>query len=183
MMDLPVQYNDMTFVKMIDDDEIQSRIKTLSEEINEKYKGEEVELVIVLKGAFIFGADLVRHFNFDHTIHFVQFSSYSGTESTGVISEKLSLQKNVENKHVLIIEDIVDTGNTLNYFIEKLKQQNPKSVEIATLLFKTEAYKHHFPVKYTAFDIENKFVIGYGLDLDQKFRNLKHIYQLSENNI
>lgn len=179
MMDLPVRYNDMSFEKMIDNVEIQNRITSLAEVINKNFEGEEVELVIVLKGAFIFGADLVRHFDFDHTIHFVQFSSYSGTESTGIISEKLSLQKNVENKHVLIIEDIVDTGNTLNYFIEKLKQQNPKSVDIVTLLFKTEAYKHNFPVKYVAFKIENKFVIGYGLDLDQKFRNLKHIYQLA----
>ncbi|MEZ4906838.1 MAG: hypoxanthine phosphoribosyltransferase [Saprospiraceae bacterium] len=165
---------------MIDKDQIQSRVEMLSSQINEDYKGEEVEMIIVLKGAFIFAADLVRHFNFDHTIHFVQFSSYSGTESTGKIFEKLPLQKNVANKHVLIIEDIVDTGNTLNYFIEKLNQQNPKSVNIASLLFKKDAYIHNFPVKYVAFDIENKFVIGYGLDLDQKFRNLKHIYQHSD---
>ena len=179
-MDSRVILNDMTFVKMIDCHEIEDKISEMALEINKEYFGKKIEIIIVLKGGFIFAADLVRHFNFDHNIHFIQFSSYKGTSTTGVITEKFPLELDVNNKNILIIEDIVDTGNTLNYFIEKLNADNPRSVDISTLLFKTDAYKHNFPVRFSGFRIENKFVIGYGLDLDEKARNLKHIYQLEE---
>jgi hypoxanthine phosphoribosyltransferase len=179
-MDSRVLVDELTFVKMIDSKEIESKIAEIAVKINSAYFGEKIEIIIVLKGAFIFAADLIRHFTFDHRIHFIQFSSYHGTSSTGIITEKFPLELDVKNKKILIIEDIVDTGNTLNYFIDKLNADNPRSVDIAALLFKTEAYTHNFPVRFSAFEIENKFVIGYGLDIDEKARNLKHIYQLEE---
>ncbi|MGE5354895.1 MAG: hypoxanthine phosphoribosyltransferase [Deltaproteobacteria bacterium] len=179
-MDSRVVYENMTFAKMIDSEEIESKIAVLASDINREYFGQKIEVIIVLKGAFIFAADLVRHFNFDHRIHFIQFSSYQGTVSSGLITEKFPLDLDVKNKKILIIEDIVDTGNTLNYFIQKLGSDAPLSIDIAALLFKTEAYSHNYPVKFSAFQIENKFVIGYGLDLNEQARNLPHIYQLDK---
>ncbi len=175
-----VTLNDMTFVKMIEKSILKEKVKELANQINKEYKGEFLELIVVLKGAFVFASDLIRNLTVDHAIHFVQFSSYIGTKSTNEIKEKLSVNFNVEGKHILIVEDIIDTGNTLNYFIDKLKKKHPKSIHIAALLFKPNAFKHNFPVKFKAFDIDDKFVIGYGLDLDERARNLKHIYQLEE---
>lgn len=173
-----IKVNDMNFVRMIDKKDIKKEIKRLGKEINKEFKNDSVEVIIVLKGAFIFAADLIRQFRFDHNVHFVQFSSYAGTQSTGNIFEKLSLSADVKGKRVLVIEDIVDTGNTLEFFIKKLNEKGPKSIDIATLLFKKEAFKKEYTIRFRAFDIENKFVIGYGLDLNEKHRNLKHIYQL-----
>ncbi|HHB52722.1 MAG TPA: hypoxanthine phosphoribosyltransferase [Saprospiraceae bacterium] len=175
-----VTIDDMTFVKMIEKDILKQKVKELAERINDEYAGEFIEIIVVLKGAFIFASDLIRNLTVDHAIHFVQFSSYSGTKSTNEIKEKLSVNFDVKGKNILIIEDIIDTGNTLNYFIEKLRKKHPKSLQIAALLFKPNAFKHDFPVKFKAFDIDDKFVIGYGLDLDEKARHLKHIYQLEE---
>ena len=175
-----VVFNDMKFKRMIDHHLLDEKVKILANEINEEYKGEFLEIVVVLKGAFVFAADLIRYLKVDHAIHFVQFSSYEGIKTTNKIKEKMPLNVPVEGKHLLIVEDIIDTGNTLKYFIEKLKKQNPKSLHIAALLFKPGSFKHTFPIKFKAFDIDDKFVIGYGLDLDEKARNLKHIYQLKE---
>ena len=176
-----VTFDKMTFKKMIDSERLDQKVKELAEEINKEYEGESLFLIVVLKGAFVFAADLVRYLTIDHSVHFVRFSSYQGMESQNIIQEKISLNFNVEGKHILIIEDIIDSGNTLNYFVNKLKKDNPLSLNISTLLFKPNAFKHNFPIRFKAFDIENEFVIGYGLDLDEKARHLKHIYQLDEN--
>lgn len=178
-----INVNGLNFRKMIGRKEIAVKVKEMADKINKEYHGKQVEVIIVLKGAFIFAADLVRRFDFDHNISFIQFSSYKGTESTGIIKERFPIQIDAHDKVILIIEDIVDTGNTLNYFVGKLKQDSPKSVDIAAMLFKTEAYKHDYPVKFFGFRIENKFVVGYGLDMDEKARNLKHIYQLEDSHI
>ena len=175
-----INVNGLSFRKMISRKEIAAKVKEMANDINEEYRGKQVEVIIVLKGAFIFAADLVRRFDFEHNISFIQFSSYRGTETTGIIKERFPMQIDAHGKIILIVEDIVDTGNTLNYFIGKLNQDSPESVDIAAMLFKTDAYKHDFPVKFCGFRIENKFVVGYGLDMDEKARNLKHIYQLDE---
>ncbi len=175
-----VVLNDMAFVKMIDKKVLKEKVKELAKQINKEYEGEFIELIVVLKGAFVFASDLIRYLKVDHGIHFVQFSSYNGMESTNRIKEKLSIHFDVKDKNILIIEDIIDTGNTLNYFIEKLRKRHPKSLHIAALLFKPNSFKHNFPIKFQAFGIDDKFVIGYGMDLDEKARHLKHIYQLEE---
>ncbi len=175
-----VSIDELTFKKMFDSQQIQDKIKQIADDINAHYQGEFVELVVVLKGAFIFAADLIRYLKVEHGVHFVRFSSYEGMESKRVITEKISLNFSVTDKHILVIEDIIDSGNTLNYFINKLKKDNPKSINTATLLFKPKAFKYDYPIKFKGFDIRNEFVIGYGLDLDEKARHLEHIYQLDE---
>lgn len=175
-----VSLEDMSFKRMINKKKLDKRIKKIAKEINKEYKGQFLDVIIVLKGAFVFGADLVRNLKVDHAVHFVQFSSYEGTKSTNKIKEKLPLILDVKNRNLLIVEDIIDTGNTLKYFIGKLDKKNPKSLNIVSLLFKPKAFKHDYEIKFKAFEIENQFVIGYGMDLDEKARHLKHIYQLDE---
>jgi len=175
-----VTLNEMTFKKMINKDVLDRKIIELANQINTHYKGEFLEIIVVLKGAFIFAADLIRHLDVDHAIHFVQFSSYEGMQSQNKIVEKVPLDIDVKGRNLIIIEDIIDTGNTLQYFIEKLKLEKPKSLEVAVLLFKPNAFQHDYPIRFKAFDIKNEFVIGYGMDLDESARNLKHIYQLDK---
>ena len=175
-----VQIKDLSFKPFIKDEQLQVAIKKIAAEINEHYRGKHLHMVVVLKGAFIFAADLIREINVDHTVHFVKFSSYKGTKSTGNIREEFSLKLNPKDNDILIVEDIVDTGTTLQYFINKIETENPASVHIATLLVKPAALKFDLYIKFSGFDIENNFVIGYGLDYDDCGRNLKHIYQLIE---
>ena len=175
-----VTLDNMSFKKMIPKDVLEKKVEEIAEAINKAYEGEFLDLIVVLKGAFIFAADLIRHLKVDHAIHFVQFSSYKGTVPQKKIVEKIPINFDVEGKNILIIEDIIDTGNTLKYFIDKLKKLNPKSLNVAVLLFKPKAFKHKFPIKFKAFDIDDKFVIGYGMDLDEKARNLTDIYQKEE---
>jgi len=175
-----VSLNGMVFKKMIDSKTIEDKVVELANQINKAYENEFVDIVVVLKGAYIFAADLVRHLTVDHAIHFVRFSSYQGMESQNEIRVKIPLDMNIEGRNMLVVEDIIDTGNTLKFFVEDLQKNNPKSVNIATLLHKPSAFKHDYPIRFKAFDIENLFVIGYGLDLDEKARSLKHIYQLEK---
>lgn len=177
-----VSLNGMTFKKMIDKDLLEEKIKGLAKDINKTYEGQFVDIVIVLKGAYIFAADLVRYLNIDHAIHFVRFSSYQGMKSQNEVRIKIPLDLKIAGRNILIVEDIVDTGNTLKFFRENLKEDKPNSIEIATLLYKPDAFKHNYPIRFIAFEIENLFVIGYGLDLDEKARSLKHVYQLDDNN-
>lgn len=173
-----IQLKDLTFKPFITEVEIKQKVVEIAKTINRAYQGKHVHLVVVLKGAYIFAADLLRNLTIDHTVHFVKFSSYDGTKSTGNVQEEFSLKLNPENNHILIVEDIVDTGTTLKYFIEKIKQQNPQSVHIASLLVKPDAIKHPLDIKFKGFEIENKFVVGYGLDYDELGRNLPEIFQL-----
>jgi hypoxanthine phosphoribosyltransferase len=173
-----IQVKDLAFKPFISEDQIQSAVLKIAEEINRSYQGKYVHLVVVLKGAYIFAADLIRNLNINHTVHFVKFSSYDGTKSTGNVREEFALKLHPKDNNILIIEDIVDTGTTLKYFIEKLEKENPASVQIATLLVKPDALKFDLYIKFKGFDIENKFVVGYGLDYDEQGRNLKDIYQL-----
>jgi hypoxanthine phosphoribosyltransferase len=175
-----VQIEGLSFKPFIKDDRLQAAIKKMAVEINDHYKDKHLHLVVVLKGAFIFAADLIREINIKHTVHFVKFSSYEGTKSTGNIREEFSLKLNPKDNHILIVEDIVDTGTTLQYFINKIETESPASVHIASLLVKPAAMKFDLYIKFSGFDIENNFVVGYGLDYNDHGRNLKHIYQLND---
>ncbi|HNQ11729.1 MAG TPA: hypoxanthine phosphoribosyltransferase [Bacteroidia bacterium] len=173
-----VTIKDKTFEKFIGSERIQKRIEELAIQINEDYQGKKIIFLVVLNGAFLFAADLFRNLKNDCSISFIKLSSYSGTSSSGAVKQIMSFTENVEDRHVVIIEDIVDTGHTAQYLLKEIKKQNPSSVKLASLLFKPEAIEYDYSPDYTGFDIPNAFVIGYGLDYDGAGRNLKDIYQL-----
>lgn len=171
----------LTFVPFITNEEIQREVKRVAEEIRSDMKGSDPVFLCVLNGAFIFAADLVREAAINGAkICFVRYSSYEGTSSSGKIKELMGLTEDITDKDVVIIEDIVDTGLTATYMVNDLKKRNPRSIRFATLLHKPESSKTGFKPDYVAFSIAPKFIIGYGLDLDGKVRNLKDIYVIKE---
>ncbi len=155
---------------------LQRRIKELAKKIEKDYKGKDLTIICILKGSIYFTADLTKYLNKDVTIEVMRLSSYEGTNSTGVIKLKLDLDEPVTNKNILIIEDIIDSGKTLSYLIDYLRAQNPASMKLCTLLDKPDRRVVNVNVDYTGFKIANHFVIGYGMDLDEKYRNLPAIY-------
>ncbi|MBN1955175.1 MAG: hypoxanthine phosphoribosyltransferase [Anaerolineae bacterium] len=157
--------------------EIQSRIETLAAEINAAYTDEDRPLLVcVLKGAFLFLADLTRFLDMRHEIDFMEVSSYgAGTRSSGVVRILLDLERNVEGRHVLIVEDIVDTGRTLSYMIRHLNARNPASIRICTLLSKPSRRQIDVRVDWIGFEVPDEFVVGYGLDYAEEYRNLPYI--------
>lgn len=160
---------------LIDEETISKRIIQLADQINNDYKGEKLTLICILKGSLYFYADLSRKINLDTELEFIRVSSYEGENSTGKIDFKLDLDEEVTNKNVIVVEDIVDTGNTLDSLLKHLKKQKPKSLKLCTLLDKKDRRETEVPIDYVGFKIPNHFVIGYGLDLDQKYRNIPEI--------
>lgn len=154
---------------------IDKRIDELANIINRDYAGQEVILVGVLSGSFIFCSDLMRKITTPVQIEFVSLSSYEGTESTGQISFRLDVKQSLENKNVIVVEDIVDTGLTITFLMKHLKLKQPKSLKLCSLLLKRARLKTEVHVDYLGFEIEDKFVIGYGLDFDGHFRELPYI--------
>ncbi len=161
---------------LINSEEIQKRIRDLGKKISRDYKGKEVLLVCVLKGAFVFLADLIRAMEVPLKVDFIACSSYgSSTESSGVVRILKDLDYPVEGKHILLIEDIVDTGLTLNYILSLLKERRPKSLKVCALLDKPERRVVPVKIDYLGFKIPNEFVVGYGLDYNGQYRNLPFI--------
>lgn len=180
-MDNKVTVNGLTFVPYLRKEEIRKQVKRVATELRNDLEGTTPVFLCVLNGAFIFAADLIREVGInDCKINFVRYSSYSGTSSTGQIKELMGLTEDLEGKDVVIIEDIVDTGLTAQKMINDLKKRNPRSIKFATLLHKPESTKTGFVPDYVAFSIPPKFIIGYGLDLDGKVRNLPDIYVIDE---
>ena len=163
------------FKVLFEENEIQRRISELAKEIDEFYQGEEIIVISVLKGAVFFTVDLVKKMKTPIILDMIQVSSYKGTETTGNIIMKKDLDSDINGKKVLIVEDIIDTGYTLKYLKEYLESLNPKDVKIAVLLDKAEKRKTNVKVDYTGYVIPNKFVVGYGFDIDDKYRNLPYI--------
>lgn len=160
----------------LSEEKIQTRIKELAKSINEEYAGKEVHVVGVLNGAFMFTADLVRHFTFPCTIEFMSASSYGeGTESSGELKINLDLKMDIKDKHLLIVEDIVDTGLTLTVLREDLLKRSPASLKLASFLYKPARKIHDVPIDFLAFEIEDHFVIGYGLDYAGRYRELPYV--------
>lgn len=173
--------NGLTFVPYLKREMIATEVKRVASEIRKDLKDSNPVFICVLNGAFMFAADLYREIGLNNSvITFVKYSSYEGTASTGKVKEVIGLKEDIEGKDVVIIEDIVDTGLTAVKMIEDLKKRNPKSVRFATLLHKPESSKTGYTPDYIAFSIPPKFIIGYGLDLDGKVRNLKDIYVIRE---
>lgn len=162
---------------LIDENLIQKRVNELALEISKDYKDEEIVLVCILKGSSYFTVDLSKKLsNNDVVIDFMKVSSYGGNiETSGKIEFNLDLSTNIHGKNVIIVEDIIDSGLSLNYLYSYLKEKDPKSLKICVLLDKNGRRQKDIHVDYTGFEIENKFVVGYGLDFDEKYRNLPYI--------
>jgi hypoxanthine phosphoribosyltransferase len=178
----------MSIIKVIDKQfkpyitaaEIDIRIKDMAEKINEDYKGKKPIFIAILNGSFMFAADLFKSISIEAEICFIKLASYKGTKSTGNVITSIGLDEPLQGRHVVIIEDIVDTGNTLTKFLPQLYNQQPASLKIAALLQKPEALEHPLELHYVGFSVPNKFLLGFGLDYDGLGRNLAEIYQLVE---
>lgn len=169
---------DKTFVPFIDAATLQSKIKELAKQINQDYADKKPLFIAILNGAFMFAADLFKEVTIDAEICFIKLASYKGTQSTGHVITSIGLDSNVTNRHIIVVEDIIDTGKTLHTFLPQLLNQQPASLKIATLLHKPEATVYPLTIDYCCFSIPNKFVLGYGLDYDGFGRNTKDIFQL-----
>jgi hypoxanthine phosphoribosyltransferase len=174
-----IKIRHLTFELFIPENQIKDRLKVLARQISSDFQGEDLILLGILNGAFIVLADLVREIDLSVSCEFLKISSYSGTESTGTVKSLLGLSADLEGKNVLIVEDIVDSGISMNYLISELSKQNPKQLSVVTLLFKKDAFQFNYELDYVGFEIPDKFVVGYGLDYDGLGRNLPDLYQLS----
>jgi len=175
-----VKIKDKTFQTFISEAEIKERVKQLAAQISHDMEGKNPLFLGVLNGAFIFAADLMREMTIPCEISFVKLASYQGTISTGKIKEVFGINEDLTGRTVVIVEDIVDTGATMKNMIESLGTRNPASIHICTLFVKPDKLKEPLDIEYAAFEIPNDFIVGYGLDYDQKGRGLKEIYTLYE---
>ncbi|MFN8353525.1 MAG: hypoxanthine phosphoribosyltransferase [Spirosomataceae bacterium] len=172
--------HDKNFVPFIIQAVLEERIHALSAEISQDYADKKPLLVVVLNGAFMFASELMKYINIPCEITFIRVSSYQSTASSGTVKQILGLKESLQNRHVIIVEDIVDTGLTMVEIMGQITAQKPASVEIAAMLHKPEATKVPVTIKYVGFEIENKFVVGYGLDYNELGRNVHEIYVLAE---
>lgn len=175
-----IQLYDKSFEVFIREEEILNEISAISQRINEEYSGKEIIFIAILNGAFMFASDLLKCIQVPCEISFVKVSSYHGTTSSGRVDELIGLNTKLENKHVIILEDIVDTGITIDKIKTLLRTEVPASVKVCTLLFKPTAFLGKIEPEYVGFSIPNSFVVGFGLDYNERGRNLREIYQLKE---
>lgn len=173
-----IQVLDKEFIPSVPANEILEKVKKVAQQINADYMGETPLFLVVLNGAFVFAADLMREICLPAEVSFVKLASYEGTSSTGTVREVIGLNIDITGRPVIIVEDIVESGITMAHMIETLKKQNPKSIDICTLLLKPEKLEVKLDIRYVAMEIPNDFILGYGLDYNGLGRGLKDIYTL-----
>ena len=179
-MENKIKLQDKTFRVLISAEEIDKAVSRVADQLNERYQGRTPIFLGVLSGSFLFLADLVRKVNFESQLAFVKISSYDGTESTGNVKQLIGVDFDIEGRDIIIVEDIVETGHSMNYLLDHLRKKNPATISICTLFFKPEKFLYEYDIDYTALSIGNEFIVGYGLDYNQLGRNLKDIYVIDE---
>lgn len=175
-----IQVNGKKFQPYLTAAQIDEQIKRLGAELNRDYAGKRPLFIAILNGSFMFASDLFKELTVDAEICFIKLASYKGTRSTGNVITSIGLDEPLNERHVIVIEDIVDTGKTMSQFLPQLMDHQPASLKIASLLHKPDALQHPINIDYLGFKVPNKFLLGYGLDYDGLGRNLKEIYQLIE---
>ena len=175
-----VKVIDKEFGLYIPQEKIESSIQNVANQINQDMEGMNPLFLVILNGAFMFASELFKRITIPCEISFVKLSSYAGTETTSVVRELIGLDHPLNGRHVVIVEDIVDTGHTMRYTIQKLRDLKASDVRIATLFFKPDNFKYTYPIDYKGMEIGNEFIVGYGLDYDQQGRNLPDIYKIIE---
>ena len=175
-----VKIHDREFVKSISRKEIAARVSAVADRINKDYAGKRPLLLGVLNGCFMFVSDLMKSLEIECEISFVKLSSYQGSETTGTVTQVIGLSESIEGRDVIIVEDIVDTGLTMHKMLELLSESKPASLEIASLFVKPARLRVPVDVKYSAFEIPDRFIVGYGLDYDGLGRNLPDVYDVKE---
>lgn len=175
-----VKVLDKEFEIYLTEEQILTEVKRVANEINSDMKDEDPIFMGILNGSFMFASDLYKNITLDSQITFLKLASYQGTSSTGKIKRLIGINEDIKDKTVIVIEDIVDTGNTLDSILKQLRGYEPKEIKLVTLLFKPDAYTKDFPIDYKCFDIPNDFILGYGLDYDGYGRNLRNIYKIIE---
>lgn len=175
-----IQVKDKQFVPYLTAAQIHEQVKRLAEEISRDYAGKKPLFIAILNGSFMFASDLFKELDCEPEICFIKLASYKGTRSTGHVITSIGLDESLKDRHVIILEDIVDTGKTLSEFLPQLHDQQPASLKIVALLHKPEALLFPIKIDYLGFNVPNKFLLGYGLDYDGMARNLSEIYRLVE---
>lgn len=173
-----MKIKDKSFKVLINEEDLQARIKAMAQEINKDFEGKEPLFIGILNGCFMFVADIMKEIKLPSKVSFIKLASYTEMVSSGAVKELIGLNENIFKKDVIILEDIIDSGNTINSVTEEFKDRGAASVTIATLLLKPESLKTKVEIKYVGFEIANEFVVGYGLDYDGLGRNTSEIYQL-----
>lgn len=173
-----IRVHDKEFAPSLPAEEIMQQVRRVAGEINKDYEGQQPLFLVVLNGAFVFAADLMREISVPAEVSFVKLASYEGTSSTGTVREVIGLNTDITGRPIIIVEDIVESGITMAHMIETLKKQNPKSIDICTLLVKPEKLEVKLDIRYTAMEIPNDFILGYGLDYNGLGRGLKDIYTI-----
>jgi hypoxanthine phosphoribosyltransferase len=173
-----VTFKDKTFTLSIPAEEIQSVIARLAGQLNEDLKGTRPIFLVILNGSFMFAADLLKRIDLECEVSFVKLASYSGTQSTAIVKKLIGLNEDLAGRTVVILEDIIDSGVTVENMLEQLKELEPAGIKIATLLFKPDAFSRYYKIDYIGLSIPNDFIVGYGLDYDGLGRNLPDIYKI-----
>ncbi|KAA9332288.1 hypoxanthine phosphoribosyltransferase [Hymenobacter busanensis] len=173
-----ISLHNKEFAPYLPEAQITAAVRDLAARINRDYAGQTPLFVAVLNGSFMFAADLLKDVTLDCEVAFIRVASYAGTSTTGEVKEILGLQEDVQGRHLIIVEDIVDTGHTMQAMLQQLRAQQPASVEVATLLIKPDCLQHELHIKYQGLAIPNDFVVGYGLDYDGLGRNYRDLYRV-----